>query len=188
MQRNMARRARHSGQHAAIPAEFLIALSVRGRLGSLIRATLTALRGSAVAALLSFHGLAAATQSASDSKLPLSERVRACVGCHGEQGRAGPDGYYPRLAGKPSGYLYSQLQHFAEGRRQHAAMQRLLVTLDDATLKAFADYFADLTLAYPAPPASRAAAEQLQRPDTPVNPANVYLEQISFHSKLLIGF
>ncbi len=25
------------------------------------------------------------------------------------------------------------------------------------------------------------AAEQLQRPDTPVNPANVYLEQISCH-------
>ncbi len=159
----MAQRAQHSGQHAAIPAEFLIDLSVRGQLASLIRATLTALRGSAVAALLSFHGLAAATQSASESKLPLSERVRACVGCHGEQGRAGPDGYYPRLAGKPSGYLYSQLQHFAEGRRQHAAMQRLLVTLDDPTLKAFADYFASLTLAYPAPPASRAAAEQLQR-------------------------
>ena len=33
----------------------------------------------------------------------MAERTRACTACHGDQGRAGPDGYYPRLAGKPAG-------------------------------------------------------------------------------------
>ena len=38
----------------------------------------------------------------------MAERTRACTACHGEQGRAGPDGYYPRLAGKPAGYLFNR--------------------------------------------------------------------------------
>jgi len=134
-----------------------------GQVGAFIRTARVALRGVAAAALLCLHCLAAATPPSAAARVPVSEQVRACVGCHGEQGRAGPDGYYPRLAGKPSGYLYAQLQHFAEGRRHHAAMQRLLVSLDDPTLRAFADHFAGLTLAYPAPPASRAPAEPLQR-------------------------
>ena len=47
----------------------------------------------------------------------MAQRTLACTACHGEQGRAGPDGYYPRLAGKPAGYLYNQLVNFREGRR-----------------------------------------------------------------------
>lgn len=35
----------------------------------------------------------------------LAERVKPCVACHGPKGRAGGDAYYPRLAGKPQGYL-----------------------------------------------------------------------------------
>ena len=33
----------------------------------------------------------------------MAQRTLACTACHGEQGRAGPDGYYPRLAGKTGG-------------------------------------------------------------------------------------
>ena len=29
----------------------------------------------------------------------IAQRTLACTACHGEQGRAAPDGYYPRLAG-----------------------------------------------------------------------------------------
>ena len=47
----------------------------------------------------------------------IAQRVVACTGCHGKEGRAAPDGYYPRIAGKPAGYLYNQLLHFRDGRR-----------------------------------------------------------------------
>src|SRR4029078_5072135 len=59
----------------------------------------------------------------------IAQRVLACTGCHGEQGRAGPDGYYPRLAGKPAGYLFNQLRNFRDERRPHAPMKRLLALL-----------------------------------------------------------
>ena len=45
----------------------------------------------------------------------MAQRTLACTSCHGKEGRAGPDGYYPRIAGKPAGYLYAQLLHFREG-------------------------------------------------------------------------
>ena len=48
----------------------------------------------------------------------MAERVRACTACHGKEGRATSDGYYPRIAGKPAGYLYNQLVNFRDGRRQ----------------------------------------------------------------------
>ena len=35
----------------------------------------------------------------------MAQRALACTGCHGPQGRSSPEGYVPRLAGKPAGYL-----------------------------------------------------------------------------------
>lgn len=95
----------------------------------------------------------------------LAERTRACTACHGEQGRAGPDGYYPRLAGKPAGYLYNQLKNFAQGRRHYGLMTRLVDPLSDDYLREIAQYFSDLKLPYPAPsqPASRLTASQMER-------------------------
>jgi len=81
----------------------------------------------------------------------MAERTRACTACHGDQGRAGPDGYYPRLAGKPAGYLHNQLRNFAQGRRHYDLMARLVDPLTDAYLGEMAQYFADLKLPYPAP-------------------------------------
>ena len=79
----------------------------------------------------------------------MAERTRACTACHGAQGKAGPDGYYPRLAGKPAGYLFNQLKNFQEGRRHYNLMTRLVDPLSDAYLKEIADYFANLKLPYP---------------------------------------
>ncbi len=86
----------------------------------------------------------------------MAERTRACTACHGEQGRAGPDGYYPRLAGKPVGYLHNQLRNFAQGRRHYDLMARLVDPLTDAYLGEMAQYFANLQLPYPAPTANNA--------------------------------
>jgi cytochrome c553 len=95
----------------------------------------------------------------------MAERTRACSACHGDQGRAGPDGYYPRLAGKPAGYLYNQLKNFAEGRRHYGLMTRLVDPLSQDYLREIAEYFSDLKLPYPAPAqtASRMAPALLAR-------------------------
>ncbi len=81
----------------------------------------------------------------------ISERTQACTFCHGEQGRAGPDGYYPRLAGKPAGYLYNQLLNFRDGRRHYGLMTRMVDLLSDAYLLEIAQHFAALDVPYPAP-------------------------------------
>lgn len=72
----------------------------------------------------------------------MQMRVRACTPCHGVQGQGTNDDYFPRLAGKPAGYLYNQLAAFRSGRRHYSPMNYLLEFQNDDTLKAIADYFA----------------------------------------------
>ena len=93
----------------------------------------------------------------------LRQRVQVCFACHGEQGRAGPDGYYPRIAGKPAAYLYNQLRHFQTGARRHNLMARLVSNLSEAYLWEIAQHFSALDLPYAAPPAPRLAAADLAR-------------------------
>jgi len=89
----------------------------------------------------------------------LAQRLAACTTCHGKQGRAAPDGYHPRLAGKPAGYLLHQLQNFRDGRRHYGPMVALVDPLPDSYLQEMAEYFAALELPYPAPaPTGESAA------------------------------
>jgi cytochrome c553 len=111
--------------------------------------------------------LASAVASAAPFEDTMAQRTLACTGCHGPEGRAAPDGYYPRIAGKPSGYLYNQLLNFRDGRRQYALMSGLLAPLNDAYLAEIAAHFARLEVPYPppaqAPGADAAVAAQLVR-------------------------
>ncbi len=93
----------------------------------------------------------------------LAQRTLACTACHGKEGRAGPDGYYPRIAGKPAGYLYHQLLAFRDGRRHYGLMAGLLDTLSDGYLYEIAQHFASLELPYPAPRPTPADAQVLRR-------------------------
>ena len=93
----------------------------------------------------------------------IAQRTLACTACHGAQGRAAPDGYYPRLAGKPAGYLYNQLINFRDGRRHYALMTQLVDPLSDAYLMEIARYFSALDLPYPPPAAPAATPDVLQR-------------------------
>ena len=93
----------------------------------------------------------------------ISQRTLACTACHGQQGRAGPDGYYPRLAGKPAGYLYNQLINFREGRRHYDLMTGLLDSLNEPYLLEIAQHFASLDLPYSAPAPVQASPESLRR-------------------------
>ena len=93
----------------------------------------------------------------------MAQRTLACTACHGKEGRAGPDGYYPRIAGKPAGYLYNQLLNFRDGRRHYGLMARLLDPLSDAYLFEIAQHFAALELPYPPPQPARAEPAVLER-------------------------
>nr|WP_307689956.1 c-type cytochrome [Variovorax ginsengisoli] len=92
----------------------------------------------------------------------IAQRAAACIACHGRESAAVNADYFPRLAGKPAGYLFNQLLSFRDGRRFHADMNHMVQYLSDDYLREIADYFAALTLPYP-PPAGRsdASAEAL---------------------------
>ena len=86
------------------------------------------------------HGSARAqAETAPDT---MAARVQACAPCHGSQGQGTRDAYFPRLAGKPAGYLFNQLTAFRDGRRRYPPMNYLLEYLPPGYLQEVADYFA----------------------------------------------
>jgi len=97
--------------------------------------------------------LAASTTGAAPFEDSMAQRMLACTGCHGKDGRAVGTVYFPRIAGKPAGYLYNQLRNFRDGRRSYALMTGMLALLDDDYLQEIARHFAALDLPYPDPPA-----------------------------------
>ena len=112
-----------------------------------------------LAALL-LLGAAASSCAAPPFEDSMGQRMLACTGCHGPEGRAAPDGYYPRIAGKPDGYLFNQLLNFRDGRRHYALMSNLLAPLGDAYLREIAAHFASPRLPYPPPaPSALVAAD-----------------------------
>lgn len=72
----------------------------------------------------------------------IEARVLACVACHGPAGRGIDNDYFPRLAGKPAGYLTNQLIAFRDGRRRYTPMNYLLEFQQDSYLRQMAEYFA----------------------------------------------
>jgi len=93
----------------------------------------------------------------------LAERVQACTACHGREGRATAYGYFPRIAGKPAGYLYEQLRNFRDGRRINPLMSDLVRHLSDDYLREMAGWFASLELPYPPPRAATMPAADQRR-------------------------
>jgi cytochrome c553 len=102
-----------------------------------------------------FVGVALATagpaQSAERAPDTMAARVLACASCHGTEGQGTSDDYFPRLAGKPAGYLYNQLIAFRDARRKYPPMNYLLEFLPDAYLKQMAEHFASLRPPFPQP-------------------------------------
>jgi cytochrome c553 len=72
----------------------------------------------------------------------IEARVQGCVTCHGQSGQGTSNGYFPRIAGKPAGYLYNQLVAFRDGVRRYTPMNYLVAYLPDPYLREIADYFA----------------------------------------------
>jgi cytochrome c553 len=93
----------------------------------------------------------------------MAERVLPCASCHGSEGRATAEGYFPRIAGKPAGYLYNQLRNFRDGRRNYPLMVYLVEYLTDDYLQAMAEHFAALEIPHPPPQPSKLSAASTTR-------------------------
>ena len=102
-------------------------------------------------------GSAAFAQAPQTPKAPdtMAARARACTPCHGAQGEGTDNDYFPRLAGKPAGYLKNQLVAFRDGRRRYAPMNYLLEYQTEAYLQKIAEYFSALR----PPPAPSAVSD-----------------------------
>jgi cytochrome c553 len=120
----------------------------------------------------------------------LEQRLKACSICHGDHGEGlRKNEYYPRLAGKPAGYIYNQLVNFRDKRREFAIMNYMVAYLSDTYLLEIADYYAKLDTPYPAPSA-RAPADVLARGGKIANegePARKIPACAECHGKTLAG-
>ena len=93
----------------------------------------------------------------------MEARVQGCVTCHGQSGQGTSNGYFPRIAGKPAGYLYNQLVAFRDGTRKYPPMNYLVAYLPDAYLREIAEHFAKQRPPFAPKRADRADAATLAR-------------------------
>jgi cytochrome c553 len=91
----------------------------------------------------------------------MEARLAACSACHGTRGEGLASAYFPRLSGKPEGYLFNQLAAFRSGRRRYAPMNFLLKFMPDTYLHAMAAYFAADHAPLPAATPSTASTDVL---------------------------
>ena len=103
-------------------------------------------------ALIALPFAPAQSQTAERAPDTMEARVLACASCHGAEGEGTSNVYFPRLAGKPAGYLYNQLVAFRDGRRKYPPMNYLLAYLPDAYLKQIAEHFASQRPPFPRRP------------------------------------
>ncbi len=113
--------------------------------------------------LLAFASMGAFAAEPALERAPdtMQARVMGCAACHGAQGEGTGNDYFPRLSGKPAGYLYNQLLAFRDGRRKYPPMNYLLAYLPDAYLRQIADYFAGERPPFPPPSAVTADTKTL---------------------------
>jgi cytochrome c553 len=102
-------------------------------------------------------------QSAEQAPDTMEARVMACAPCHGAMGEGTNNAYFPRLAGKPAGYIENQLHAFHTGRRHFPPMNYLLAYLPDDYLKQIAEYFAAQHPPLPTPAVPSVSNEVLER-------------------------
>src|SRR6201994_4905182 len=119
-----------------------------------------------VIALSGLPNTAAHAQTPNRAPDTIAARVLACASCHGARGEGTSDVYFPRLAGKPAGYLYNQLIAFRDGRRRYPPMNFLLEFLPDAYLKEISEYFASLRPPFPQSAVPDVSKDVLARGET----------------------
>ena len=112
------------------------------------------------AAIAAFSLLVQAQSPSQNQADSMAKRMQACTTCHGAQGVTSNQAYFPRIAGKPAGYLFNQLQNFKEGRRHYGLMVGMVENLSDPYLLEMAQYFANIDLPYsPSAPLKTTASD-----------------------------
>ena len=115
----------------------------------------------------------AGAQDSAGSASRMRERVLACAPCHGAEGEGSRDPYFPRLGGKPAGYLLNQLEAFKNGRRRYPPMNYLLEYLPEDYLAEIAAYFAAQRPPLPKSATPDASAEVLHHGEVLVSQGDV---------------
>jgi cytochrome c553 len=127
-----------SGPVAAMAALAAVAGTLLGAAGLLAALACAGFPGTA-------HGRpAGADEGARIAAQGTADGGAACVACHGERGEGRAGALMPRLAGQPAGYLASQLDAYADGRRPHPVMTPIARALDEAQRRAVAGHYAAL--------------------------------------------
>jgi cytochrome c553 len=144
-----------------------------------------------IALLLAAFWLAAPLHAADrPDVLPdtMAQRVLACTSCHAKKDVN--DQFFPRISGKPAGYLYNQMRNFRDGRRQFPLMSYMVDRLPDPYLQEIAAYFASQHLPSPPVQPSDASGAVLERGRSLVmhgDPATRVPACIACHGEQLTG-
>ncbi|HXP00890.1 MAG TPA: c-type cytochrome [Luteibacter sp.] len=137
--------------------------------------------------------LCAAPAMAADSPAvpdTLVQRIAACTSCHGVHGEGGDNGFNPRLAGKPAGYLHRQMQDFQRGLRHYDIMEYTVAPLTDEYMREIAEYFAAQEVPYaqhPTPATTPAAMARGETLATKGDPARGVPACMACHGPNLTG-
>lgn len=70
---------------------------------------------------------------------------KACLACHGAEGKAPIADTYPKLAGQNAAYLSQQVRDIRDGKRtngQSSIMKPIVASLTDEEIEAIASYLA----------------------------------------------
>lgn len=117
--------------------------------------------------VLSFAGLLGCAVAYADQPIvpdTLQQRMAACTACHGVHGEGSSgSGFFPRLAGKPAGYLVLQMQNFQHGLRNYAPMEYTVRLLTPDYMHEIAEYFSAQQVPYERKPVPTLAPSSLQR-------------------------
>ena len=96
-------------------------------------------------ALLTAGGASAASaQDAAPDGAQLYQ-TKACMSCHGPDGRTPILPIYPKIAGQKAGYLYNQMRDIKSGARnngQSIVMLGIMAGVNEDEMRALADWLA----------------------------------------------
>ena len=95
----------------------------------------------------------------------IAARVQGCATCHGSAGQGTADAKFPRIAGKPAGYVFNQLRNFRDGRRSYPPMNYLLEYLHDDYFHEMAAFFETQRFPFGPPERSSLPSRELARAD-----------------------